>query len=80
MMSYLSEMRLKLYKMVTFILLEFLAFKWDISRTIWHIEVSDGSCFCIFHALSFELNFFFRPEFPFKVWCTKIANILRTVV
>ena len=24
----------------------------------WRIEVSDGSFFCIFHALSFELNFF----------------------
>ena len=24
----------------------------------WHIEISDDSLFCIFHALSFELNFF----------------------
>ena len=30
-----------------------------ISRNIWRIEVGDGSLFCIFHALSFELNFFF---------------------
>ena len=30
----------------------------DISRTIWRIEVGDGSFFCIFHALAFELNFF----------------------
>ena len=38
-----------------------------ISRTIWHIEVSEVSddSFFIFQALSFELNFF-RPEFPFK--------------
>ena len=32
--------------------------KWNISRTIWRIEVCDGSFFCIFHALSCELNFF----------------------
>ena len=31
---------------------------WDISRTVWRIEVIDGSFFCIFHALSFELNLF----------------------
>ena len=47
------------------ILLKFLTLKWNISRTIWRIEVGDGSLFCIFHALSFELNFF-RPEVPFK--------------
>ena len=51
--------------MVTSILLKFLTLKWNISRTIWRIEVSDGSFFFIFHALSFELNFF-RPEVPFK--------------
>ena len=57
--------RLKIYKMATSILLKFLTLKWDISRSIWRIEVSDGSFFCIFHALSFELNLF-RPEYPFK--------------
>ena len=41
-------------------------FEINISRTIWRIEVGDGSLFCIFHALSFELNCFFRPEVPFK--------------
>ena len=46
-------------------LLKFLTLKWNISRTIWRIEVGDGSLFCISHALSFELNFF-RPEVPFK--------------
>ena len=35
-------------------------FEMEISRTIWSIaiEVGDGSFFFIFHALSFELNFF----------------------
>ena len=52
--------------MATSMLLKFLTLKWDISRTIWRIEVSDGSFFCIFHALSnsFELNFFFDRSFP----------------
>ena len=40
------------------ILLKFLTLKWNISKTNWHIEVGDGSFFCIFHTLSFELNFF----------------------
>ena len=40
------------------ILPKFLTLKWNISRTIWRIEVGNGSFFCIFHALSFELNFF----------------------
>ena len=46
------------------ILPKFLTLKWNISRTIWRIEVSDGSSFCIFHALSFGLNFFFDQRFP----------------
>ena len=37
------------------------------SRTIWRIEVSDGSLFCIFHALSFERNLFFDRTCPLKV-------------
>ena len=53
------------HKMATSILLKLLTLEWDISRTIWHIEVSDSSFLCIFHALSFELNFF-RSEFPFN--------------
>ena len=48
-----------MYKMATSMLLKVLTLKWDISRTIWPIEeVSDGSCSCIFHALSFEEIFF----------------------
>ena len=31
------------------------------------IEVGDGSFFCIFHALSFELNFSFDRRFPLKM-------------
>ena len=62
--SYLSAIEAKIYKMATYILLKFLTLKWDISRTIWRIEVSDGSLFCIFHALLFELNFLFDGSFP----------------
>ena len=58
-------MRLKTYKMAISILPKFLTLKWNISRTIWRIEVGDGSFFCIFYALSFAL--FFRPKVPFKV-------------
>ena len=65
MTSYLSGIEAKIYKMAMSILLKFLTLKWNISRTIWRIEVGYGSFFCIFHALSFELNFF-RPEVPFK--------------
>ena len=57
-------MRLKTYKMVMSILPKLLTFKWNISRTIWRIEVGDGSFFCIFHALSFELNLFFDRRCP----------------
>ena len=35
-------------------------------RTIWRMEVGDGSFFRIFHALACELNFS-RPEVHFKV-------------
>ena len=59
------ESRLKIYKMLTSILLKFLTLKWNILRTIWPIEAGDGSFICMFHALSFGLNFF-RPEVPFK--------------
>ena len=52
--------------MATSILLKFLTLKWNISRTIWHTEIGDGLLFCIFHALSFELNFFFDRRFPLR--------------
>ena len=41
--------------------------KWDISRTVWRTEVSDSSLFCIFYALSFELNLFFDRGFPLRL-------------
>ena len=31
----------------------------DFEMKYWHIKVGDGWFFCIFHSLSFELNFFF---------------------
>ena len=60
-------MRLETYKMATFILLKFLTLKCDISRTIWRIEVSDGSLFCIFHALLFDVYLFFDRTCPLRV-------------
>ena len=51
-------------------------FEMNILRTIWRIEVGDGSLFCIFDALSFELNFF-RPEVPFK-WT--LPNLKKEVI
>ena len=30
----------------------------DVSRTSWHMKVSDGSFSWIFHAVSFELNLY----------------------
>ena len=69
--------------MAAFILLKFLTLKWAISRTIWRIKVSDGSFFFIFHALSFELNFFFDRSFPLIVpWrifriCRKLLSSAR---
>ena len=58
------KMKLKIYKMAISILPKFLTLKWNISRTIWRIEVGNGSFFSIFHALSFELNFFFDRRCP----------------
>ena len=68
-------MRLETYKMAAFIFFKFLTLKCDISRTIWRIEVIDGSLFCIFHALSFEPNLFCDRTCPLKCclplkWCT----------
>ena len=50
--------------MVKSILLKFLTLGWDISRTIWRIEVSDGSLFYILHSLSLELNLLLDQSFP----------------
>ena len=61
-------------KMATFILLKFLTLKWNISRTIWRIEVGDGSFSCIFHALSFELNLFFDRRFPLTLTDERIKG------
>ena len=36
----------------------------DISRTSWHMKVSDGSFFWIFHALSFEPNLYWARNSP----------------
>ena len=48
------------------ILLKFLTLKWDILRTIWRIEVSDGSFFLHFSRSFIWAKLFSRPEFPFK--------------
>ena len=38
----------------------------DISRTSWHMKVSDGSFFWIFHALSFEPNLYRARNSPLR--------------
>ena len=58
MKSYVSENEAKNLQNGDVRLAQISDFEMDISRTIWRIKVSDGSFFCIFHALSFELNFF----------------------
>ena len=74
--SYFVKMRLKTHKMATSVLLKFLTLGWDISRTIWRIEVSDGSFFGIFHALSFELNLFFDRSFPLIMYQAKLLKLV----
>ena len=82
MISYLTENEAKSVQIETSILVKLLTLEWDISRTIWCIEGSDGSLFCIFHALSFELNFVFDWSFPLRISFTagtkkcQIHNIL----
>ena len=64
---YLSENEVKILKMATSILLNFLTSEWDISRTIWRIEVSD----CIFHAQNFIKSDVTKScwfNFRFKGW------------
>ena len=49
----------------------------EMLRIIWCIEVGDGSFFCIFHALSFKLNFFVDQCFPLtKVSLRFVSMIL----
>ena len=61
------KMRLKTHKMATSILLKFVTLGWDISRTIWRIEVSDGSFFFYF-SRSFIWVQFLSTGVSFKVW------------
>ena len=64
MTSYLSENEAKNLQNGDVHLAQILTLKWDILRTIWRIEVRDGSFFfCFFHALSFE-QLFFERSFP----------------
>ena len=66
MTSYLSENEAENLQNGDVHLAKFVTLKWNISRTIWRIEVGDGSFFCICHAL-FHLSLIFsRPEVPFK--------------
>ena len=45
--------------MVIFISLKFLTLEWEISKTIWLIEVSDGSfCFAFFKLFHLSLTYF----------------------
>ena len=51
------KMRLKSYKMAMSISPKFLTSKWNISRTIWRIEVNDGSFFAFLTLLHLSLIF-----------------------
>ena len=59
--------------MATSILFKFHTLECDISRTIWGIEVNDGSFFGIYDTFSFELKLFFRPEFPINNCKSKMS-------
>ena len=59
-------MRLKTYKMETFILLKLLTLEWDISRTVWRIEITDGSFFACFMLFHLSLTFFSNGK-AFKI-------------
>ena len=48
-------MRLKTCRIATSVFLKFVTIGWDISKTIWHIEVN-GGFFCTFYCLSYGLN------------------------
>ena len=57
--------------MATSILLKFLTLKWNISRTIWRIELSGGLFFRSFHARLYELDLFSDRRFPLtKSFCS----------
>ena len=56
--SYLIENEAKIYKMATSTFLKFLIMKLNISRTIGHIEVGDGSLFAFFTLFHLSLTFF----------------------
>ena len=60
MTSYLSENESESLQNGDVHLVPISDFEMGISRTNWRIEVSNGSSFCIFHALSSELHFFYR--------------------
>ena len=55
-----------MYKMVTSILLKILSLNWDISTTIWPIEVTDGSFFNFSRFFNWAEHFFDR-NFPLNV-------------
>ena len=64
MTSYLCKNEAETYKIVKSILLKFLTLEWDISRTIWRIEVSDGLFFAFF--MLFHLSLFLDWRFPLR--------------
>ena len=53
---FLMGTRLKIMKMAASLWGGNMTLNCDISRTSWHMKVSDGSFVWIFHALSFEPN------------------------
>ena len=54
------------------ILPKFLTLKWNISRTIWRIEVGNGSFFAFFTLFHLSL-LFFRPEVP--IYVSRVSGV-----
>ena len=65
--THLCKNEVEILQMVTSILLKFLTLKWDISRTIWHTEVSDGPCFAFLPSFIWAQVIFYQ-SFPLTVY------------
>ena len=74
MTSYLSENEAENLQNGDVHLAQILDFEMGYLENHLSIEVGDGSFFCIFHALSFELNFFFDRSFPLRL--ISFSNII----
>ena len=78
---FLMETRLKVMKMVVSLWGQNMTLNCDIPRTSWHIKVSDGSLFWIFHALLFEPNLYWTWNSPLRLLSAiKLKRLKVTVI